>query len=106
MGYSLPKLLKSVQGYLDRGFNAVKIKVGQPRLEEDVLRVKSVRELIGPQVTFMVDANYSMKVDEAIKAAKAFEPYDILWFEEPTIPDDYGGLWQDRRCDRNAPCDG
>ena len=69
----------------------MKIKVGQPTLAEDVARVAAVREAIGPDIAFMVDANYSMSVDEAIKAAEAFKPYDILWFEEPTIPDDYAG---------------
>ncbi len=92
LGFPLPKLLASIQGYLDAGFNAVKIKIGQPTLEEDIARIKAVRELIGPDVTFMVDANYSMSVDEAIAAANAFKPYDIFWFEEPTIPDDYKGF--------------
>lgn len=92
LNFPLPKLLKSIQGYLDRGYDGVKIKIGQPTLEEDVARVKAVRELIGPDITFMVDANYSMSVEQAITAAKAFEPYDITWFEEPTIPDDYKGF--------------
>ena len=91
LNFPLPKLLDSVRGYLDRGFNAVKIKVGQPSLAEDIERVGAVRELIGPDIAFMVDANYSMSVDEAIAAARAFAPYDIVWFEEPTIPDDYPG---------------
>jgi L-alanine-DL-glutamate epimerase-like enolase superfamily enzyme len=91
LNFPLPKLLTSVQNYIDRGFNGVKIKIGQPTLAEDVSRIASVRELIGPDVAFMVDANYSMSVDEAIKAAKAFEPFDLLWFEEPTIPDNYKG---------------
>lgn len=91
LNFPLPKLLGNIQGYLDAGFNAVKIKIGQPDLATDVERIKAVRELIGPDVTFMVDANYAMSVDEAIAAAKAFEPYDIYWFEEPTIPDDYVG---------------
>ncbi len=42
----------------------------------------------------MVDANYSMTVEQAIKAAQAFEPYNLQWFEEPTIPDDYLGFAQ------------
>ena len=54
-------------------------------------RIAAVRELIGPDVTFMVDANYAMSVEQAIAAARAFEPYDLTWFEEPTIPDDYLG---------------
>ncbi|WP_223423911.1 mandelate racemase/muconate lactonizing enzyme family protein [Tateyamaria pelophila] len=91
LGFDLPKLLASVQGYLDRGFNGVKIKIGQPTLEEDIARITAVRDLIGPKIAFMVDANYSMTVEEAITAADAFKPFDLLWFEEPTIPDDYAG---------------
>lgn len=92
LNFPLPKLLRSIQSYLDQGFNAVKIKVGQPQLADDVARVAAIRDLVGPDVTFMVDANYSMSVDQAIAAAHAFAPYDITWFEEPTIPDDYKGF--------------
>ena len=91
LNFPLPKLLDTMSGYLRTGFEAVKIKVGQPRLDEDVARVRAVRALIGPDVTFMVDANYSMDVDRAIAAARAFAPHDITWFEEPIIPDDYAG---------------
>ena len=91
LNFPLPKLLDSIRSYIARGFDGVKIKIGQPSLAEDVARIRAVRELIGPDVAFMVDANYSMSVDQAIEAAKAFVPYDLLWFEEPTIPDDYAG---------------
>ncbi len=91
LNFSLDKLLASISGYLDRGFNGVKIKIGQPELQQDVERIREVRQLIGPDITFMVDANYSMSVEQAIEAARAFIPYDIYWFEEPTIPDDYQG---------------
>lgn len=91
LNFSLDKLLANIDGYLTRGFNGVKIKIGQAELEQDIERIKEVRNLIGPENTFMVDANYSMSVDQAIKAANDFEKYDIYWFEEPTIPDDYRG---------------
>jgi hypothetical protein len=48
LNFPLPKLLDSIRGYLARGFDAVKIKVGQPDLADDVARVRAVRELIGP----------------------------------------------------------
>lgn len=89
LGFSLPKLLDSVQGYLDAGFNGVKIKIGQPTLDEDLERIAAVRSLIGPNIAFAVDANYSMSEAQARDAAQAFEPFDLLWFEEPMIPDDY-----------------
>ena len=91
LNFPLPKLLSSIQTYLDRGFNAVKIKIGQPTQEQDIARIAAVRKLIGPDRTFMVDANYALSVDQAISMAEAIQPYDILWFEEPTIPDDYKG---------------
>ncbi|WP_368185354.1 mandelate racemase/muconate lactonizing enzyme family protein [Aestuariibius sp. HNIBRBA575] len=94
LNFPLPKLLDSVRGYIARGFNGVKIKIGQPSLDDDIARIKAVRETIGPDVTFMVDANYSMNVEQAIQAANAFKPYDITWFEEPIIPDHYHGYAQ------------
>jgi len=94
LNFPLAKLLRNVSGYLDRGFNAVKIKVGQPALADDVSRVKAVREFLGAERDFMVDANYSMQVDQAIEAAKAFQPYNLVWFEEPIEPDDFDGYAQ------------
>lgn len=91
LDFPLPKLLKSISGYLDEGFNAVKIKVGRSDLEEDLARARAVRDLVGPDVFFMVDANYSLSLEKAIQAANRFKEFDILWFEEPTLPDDYQG---------------
>jgi len=89
--FPMDKLLSNVQGYLDKGFNAIKIKIGRDNLSEDIERIAAVRKLIGEDTTFMVDANYSMSVEESIKAANEIEKYNITWFEEPTIPDNYKG---------------
>ncbi|MEO1090937.1 MAG: mandelate racemase/muconate lactonizing enzyme family protein [Pseudomonadota bacterium] len=92
LGFSLDKLLANVRGFLEAGYGGIKIKVGKPELKEDVERVAAVRELVGPETPFMVDANYGLSVEQAIAAARAFLPFDLLWFEEPTIPDDYAGF--------------
>jgi len=94
LNLNLDALIDSIQGYINRGFDGVKIKVGQPELSIDIQRVSEVRQSIGPQINFMVDANYSMQVDQAIKAANAFKPYDLLWFEEPIEPDNLAGYAQ------------
>ena len=91
LNFPLEKLLNSVRGYLDAGFNGVKIKVGRQDLADDVRRAEAVRDMIGPDADFMVDANFSMTVEQAIKAAEGFKPCDLVWFEEPIIPDDYAG---------------
>ena len=88
LGFDTAKLVASCESYLDRGFDGVKIKVGHP---DDAARVAAVRQAIGPDIVFAVDANYSMDVAQAIAAARAFAPHDILWFEEPIIPDNYQG---------------
>lgn len=92
LNFPLPKLLDSIRSYLANGFGAVKIKVGQPDLADDVTRLAAVRELIGADIALMADANYAMSVDQAIAACEAFKPFDLLWFEEPIIPDDYAGF--------------
>ena len=91
LGFPLPKLLRHVQGYLGAGLNAVKIKVGQATLTEDTDRISAVRSMIGPDIKSMIDANYSMTVAQAIEFAHAVNDQDIMWFEEPIIPDDYQG---------------
>jgi L-alanine-DL-glutamate epimerase-like enolase superfamily enzyme len=91
LNFTEQKLLANIQGYIDRGFQAVKIKVGKTDYKEDVSRVEAVRKLIGPDVTFMVDANYSLTHEQAVRFSRAIEHCDIKWFEEPTIPDDYLG---------------
>ena len=91
LDFNREKLLQNIQNYLDRGFSAVKIKVGKPNYKEDVARVAAVRELIGDERLFMVDANYSLTIETAIRFSRAIERYDITWFEEPTIPCDFDG---------------
>ena len=94
LNFPLDKLLDNVHGYIADGFNAVKIKIGQPELKQDIKRIEAVRAVLGDNRSFMVDANYCMSVDQAITAAKAFEGYNLVWFEEPTIPDDFFGYAQ------------
>jgi L-alanine-DL-glutamate epimerase-like enolase superfamily enzyme len=87
----LEKLLEQTSGNLGRGFRAIKMKVGRSRLSEDVERVKAMREFLGADFPLMVDANMKWTADEAIRAARAFLPFEPMWMEEPIIPDDVAG---------------
>ena len=102
LNYPLPKLLGSVEGYLREGYDGVKIKVGRPTLAEDEQRAKAVRKLIGDDTAFMVDANYGFTRARAIDAAKMFMNHNVLWFEEPIIPDDFEG-YGIIACETGAP---
>ncbi len=67
------------------GFRALKLKVGKPHADEDIERLSSVRRAVGPHIKLMVDANQSWTLAEAVKRARAFEPFDIVWLEEPLL---------------------
>jgi len=84
-------LCEQTRGFLEQGFRATKMKVGRNRLSEDIARVAAVRELLGPDIPLMVDANMRWTADEAIRAARALAAYDVYWLEEPTVPDDVEG---------------
>ncbi len=87
----LDKLLRQTDDNLGKGFRAIKMKVGRANLFEDVERVKAMREHLGAGFPLMVDANMKWSVDGAIRAARALQPFDLTWLEEPTIPDDPAG---------------
>lgn len=88
---SLDALLRQTDGNLARGFRAIKMKVGRPLLHEDVERVAAMRRHLGEGFPLMVDANMKWGVDEAIRAARALQPFGLTWLEEPTVPDDPAG---------------
>ena len=87
----LDALLRQTEDNLARGFRAIKMKVGRAALREDVERVRAMRAHLGPDVPLMADANMRWSVDEAIRAARALRDQDLVWLEEPTIPDDVPG---------------
>lgn len=84
-------LLKQTDGNLAKGFRAIKMKVGRRRLSEDVEKVVAMRRHLGDEFPLMLDANMKWTVDEAIRACRAFLPYDPVWIEEPIPPDDFAG---------------
>jgi L-alanine-DL-glutamate epimerase-like enolase superfamily enzyme len=82
-GKGICDLVAEVGGYVeDYGYRAVKLKVGGVSIPEDVARLKAVRESF-PELDIMLDANSAYDVPTAIAAARAFEPLNIRWFEEP-----------------------
>src|SRR5262245_14317600 len=91
LDFPLDALLRQTDDNLAKGFRAIKMKVGRARLSEDVERVRAMRAHLGADFPLMVDANMKWSVDEAIRAARAFQDSNLVWLEEPTIPDDVEG---------------
>jgi L-alanine-DL-glutamate epimerase-like enolase superfamily enzyme len=85
------RLVDAAKRARDAGWAGVKLKVGKPRLDEDVERLAAVRDAVGSGLEIMVDANQSFTSAEAKRRAREFERLDIRWFEEPLPADDLGG---------------
>ncbi len=85
------ELRDHLNGYLERNYSAVKIKVGRPTLREDLERISLARDLIGPDRLLLLDANQSFRLDEAIHRLLAFESFQPYWIEEPLAPEDIEG---------------
>jgi L-alanine-DL-glutamate epimerase-like enolase superfamily enzyme len=65
------------------GYRAVKLKTGALSLADEVTRIRSVRDAIGPDVKLMLDMNAPYDVAGCIRFAETVAPYDIFWLEEP-----------------------
>jgi L-alanine-DL-glutamate epimerase-like enolase superfamily enzyme len=90
-------LREQMRGFLARGYRAVKMKVGRDSPQEDVERVAAVREVVGPDVRLMVDANQKWTAGEAVRRAAALRAFDPYWLEEPLLADDREGHVHVRR---------
>jgi L-alanine-DL-glutamate epimerase-like enolase superfamily enzyme len=94
LNYDLDRLKRICTTALEQGFRGVKIKVGAPTLEEDVVRIQAVRAVIGSGALLMVDANQVFGVAEALRRGRVYEELGCYWFEEPLRADDADGLAQ------------
>lgn len=108
-GKGKEEVAAELKSYVDRGFDTVKMKVGRTytpmnpcalsdtpdectlSLEEDIDRVRAVREAIGDSVNLMVDANAAWTFPDALRAGKIFDELNVYLFEEPIRTDDYAG---------------
>jgi L-alanine-DL-glutamate epimerase-like enolase superfamily enzyme len=103
-------LAEEFAGYAERGFRYVKMKVGRnpevllnplhdmpaadyatASLEEDVERVKAVREALGPKVQLAIDANNAWTPSVALRFMHEVERFNIYWLEEPVATEDLEG---------------
>ncbi|MEG8117656.1 mandelate racemase/muconate lactonizing enzyme family protein, partial [Xanthomonas hortorum] len=82
-------LRKEMRGYLDRGYNVVKMKIGGASIDEDRGRIESVLEEIGGQARLAVDANGRFDLETGIAYAKMLRDYPLFWYEEVGDPLDY-----------------
>jgi len=104
--YGRDELAEAAKYWVSHGQTRLKIQVGRLNIRgemdpsgagaehrednpaEDEARVKAVREAVGERIELMADANCLMKYDAAVRWCKRFEPYNLMWFEEPIVHND------------------
>lgn len=89
--YPLEELLAQVRRWVAAGCTGVKVKIGKPDLAEDLDRLAAVREVLGPDVELMVDANQRWDLPRALRAAAELGRFDVAWLEEPLRSEDTAG---------------
>lgn len=104
--YSRDALAQAAKHWVAQGQSRLKIQVGRLNVRgemdpsgagathreaspaEDEARVRAVRDAVGDGVELMADANCLMKYGAALRWCKRFEPYNLMWFEEPIVHND------------------
>jgi galactonate dehydratase len=51
-----------------------------------------VKDAVGDQVDLLIEGHGRFNIATAVRIARALEPFDILWFEEPVPPDNLDAL--------------
>lgn len=88
-GKSAVSLRDEIRGYLDSGYESVKIKIGGADLKEDMIRIESVLQELKSGRCLAVDANGRFDLSTALKYNRELEPLDLKWYEEAGDPLDY-----------------
>src|SRR5262249_41015118 len=74
----------------ERGFRAVKLRIGGQPLRRDLAAIAAVRDVLGPDVKLMADGSGSCTLGAAIEMGRELERLGLYWFEEPlpqSVPD-------------------
>jgi L-Ala-D/L-Glu epimerase len=78
----LEKMMSDAQRIKDRGFRFIKVKLGGKK-EEDIERVKAIRQQVGDEIPIRIDANQGWYPQDAIEILNAIAPCSIQHCEEP-----------------------
>lgn len=78
----------------EQGFKAFKVKVGRPRLADDLERLLAVADAVGDDGQILVDANEAWTPKETIRRTHAYldAGIDLFWVEDPILRHDVEGM--------------
>ena len=84
------EMAKEAADLVRRGYRKIKVKLGLGA-ETDLGNIRAIREAVGSEIGIMLDANCGYAAEEALRLGVMLEPLNILWLEEPVLPQDLEG---------------
>jgi len=78
----------------DGGFTALKMRLGNAHLRDDLAAIDAVRQGIGADIDLMVDFNQALGLGDAIRRCHELDEQNLYWFEEPIAYDNVRGYAQ------------
>ena len=97
LAQSIDELVIEANDFIKQGHRSKKIRLGSNNWQDDVERVRVLREAIGPEIELMADLNQALNPKQAIKLGRQLEDFDLLWLEEPVPAYDLVGHAEVRR---------
>ncbi len=92
-GFPVEHLVKAGPKLKAKGFRQMKTQLGgNARPEQEVERLRLMREAIGYETDLMCDINQLWSVHQAIDIGRRIEEMRLFWLEDVTTCDDFAGL--------------
>lgn len=89
--YDDKRTRQQLSSWVSQGIPRIKIKIGEAwgtQEAEDIRRVALARDVIGPDVALMIDANGGYTPKQAIRLGRRFaDEFGVTYFEEPVSSD-------------------
>ena len=82
-GKDLGELREEMEMLKAQGHRAFKAKIGGASLDEDMARLRVIREVIGDEDELMLDVNGAWDLPTAIEGARLLKEIHPRWLEEP-----------------------
>jgi L-alanine-DL-glutamate epimerase-like enolase superfamily enzyme len=89
------QVAKAAAVLVEKGFTQMKTQMalpGAPTIADELRRIRTVRDAVGPDITLMCDINQRWRPEQAIDIGKRIEDVGLFWLEDVTRHDDYQGL--------------
>jgi galactonate dehydratase len=78
-------------------FGSAYLNLSRAELRDAIENIAAVKAAVGDQADLLIEGHGRFNVATAVRIARALEPFDILWFEEPVPPDNLDALLEVKR---------